>query len=318
METTEDITYYFPGGYHPIVVGDILSPSGENGESGSRQYKIMRKLGYGSYSTVWLAQKTDSSEAFVAVKVAMAADDLTREVAMLEAASKFQTNDGRPSHFLNLLDHFILRGLNGTHFVLMTEIVVSISSLLSPKRPPLWHKTAAHGLAQAVENLHSARIIHGGCLFLHKIIADPPLDLHIGNVGFAMPQIAEQDAHSIMQDLGPYDVTIIVSKSAANQTPSLPAYVLAPSDLARCYNRIAGKDLPHIILVAVSVSSLAHEMGMHPLNFQCAVEACAPELAFAQVVEEVDNPSVEPPADVWALGAAVGQILRPFIPDADP
>ena len=32
---------------------------------------------------MWLAQKTDSSEAFVAVKVAMAADDLTREVAML-------------------------------------------------------------------------------------------------------------------------------------------------------------------------------------------------------------------------------------------
>jgi serine/threonine-protein kinase SRPK3 len=162
METTEDITYYIPGGYHPIVIGDVLSPSGENSRNGSRQYRIMCKLGYGSYSTVWLAQKTDSSEAFVAVKVAMAVDDLTREVAMLEAASKFEFNDGQPSHFLNLLDHFTLRGPNGTHFVLVTEIVVSISSLLSPKRPPLWHKTTAHGLAQAVANLHSAGIIHGG------------------------------------------------------------------------------------------------------------------------------------------------------------
>jgi len=106
-----------------------------------------------------------------------------------------------------------------------------------------------------------------------------------------------------MQDLGSYDVTIIVPKSAANQTPSLPAYVLAPSDLARYYDRIAGKDPPHIKIFDVgsgeplfanqdhilTVSSPAHEMGMHPLNFQCAVEACAPELAFAQVVEEVDN-----------------------------
>jgi serine/threonine-protein kinase SRPK3 len=81
---------------------------------------------------------------------------------------------------------------------------------------------------------------------LHRDIADSPLDLHIGNVGFAIPQTAEQDAHTIMQDLGSYDVTIIVPKSAANQTPSLPAYVLAPSDLVRYYNRIAGKDLPHV------------------------------------------------------------------------
>ena len=57
---------------------------------------------------------------------------------------------------------------------------------------------------------------------------------------------------------------------------------------------------------------------MQPLNLQCAVEACAPELAFAQAVEKIDNPPVEPPADVWALGAAVGHILHALVPDADP
>ena len=332
MDTTEDITYYFPGGYHPIVIGDVLSPSGENSESGSRQYRIMHKLGYGSYSTVWLAQKTDSSETFVAVKVAMAEDDLTREVAMLKAASKFQTNDGRPSHFLNILDYFTLHGPNGSHFVLVTEIVVSLSSLLSLKCPQLWHKTVAHGLAQAVANLHSAGIIHGGMSSVSSLffVADPPLDLHIGNVGFAIPQIAGQDAHDIMQYLGPYDITIIVPKSAANQTPSLPAYVLAPSNLVRYYNRIAGKDLPQIKIFDFGTGELlfstqdcilthlpAHEIGTHPLNFQCAVEACAPELAFAQAVEKIDNPPVEPPADVWALGAAVSRILHPLVPGAD-
>ena len=53
MEKTESMTQYLPGGYHPIVVGDILGPSPE------RQYRIMHKLGWGGYSTVWLAQKTD-------------------------------------------------------------------------------------------------------------------------------------------------------------------------------------------------------------------------------------------------------------------
>ena len=35
---------YRPGGYHPVVLGDVFN-----------QYKVIRKLGEGSYSTVWLA-----------------------------------------------------------------------------------------------------------------------------------------------------------------------------------------------------------------------------------------------------------------------
>ena len=38
------------------------------------------------------------------------------------------------------------------------------------------------------------------------------------------------------------------------------------------------------------------------------MEACAPEMAFARVVEKIDNPPVELPADVWALGTAVPPI----------
>lgn len=37
---------YHPGGYHPVILGDVFN----NG-----QYKVIRKLGEGSYSTVWLA-----------------------------------------------------------------------------------------------------------------------------------------------------------------------------------------------------------------------------------------------------------------------
>lgn len=38
---------YHPGGFHPVVLGDVF----HNG-----QYKVIRKLGEGSYSTVWLAR----------------------------------------------------------------------------------------------------------------------------------------------------------------------------------------------------------------------------------------------------------------------
>lgn len=38
---------YHPGGYHPVHLGDVFN----NG-----RYKVMRKLGQGAYSTVWLAR----------------------------------------------------------------------------------------------------------------------------------------------------------------------------------------------------------------------------------------------------------------------
>jgi len=38
---------YRPGGYHPVHLGDDFN----NG-----QYKVIRKLGEGSYSTVWLCR----------------------------------------------------------------------------------------------------------------------------------------------------------------------------------------------------------------------------------------------------------------------
>lgn len=46
-EPVECVQYYRPGGLHPVYLGDIV---------GEGRYKLLRKLGYGAYSTVWLAQ----------------------------------------------------------------------------------------------------------------------------------------------------------------------------------------------------------------------------------------------------------------------
>jgi hypothetical protein len=44
----EDANNFSPGGLHLVSLGDVY-------ESTIARYKIMQKLGYGSYSTVWLA-----------------------------------------------------------------------------------------------------------------------------------------------------------------------------------------------------------------------------------------------------------------------
>lgn len=43
----EPLRRYEAGGYHPLALGDVL-------EGG--RYKILHKLGWGSYSTTWAAK----------------------------------------------------------------------------------------------------------------------------------------------------------------------------------------------------------------------------------------------------------------------
>lgn len=46
-EDEEDLEDYCKGGYHPVHVGDTFSEG---------RYLIVRKLGWGHFSTVWLAK----------------------------------------------------------------------------------------------------------------------------------------------------------------------------------------------------------------------------------------------------------------------
>jgi serine/threonine-protein kinase SRPK3 len=48
-EDEEDWEDYVKGGYHPVHIGDSFSDN---------RYVVVRKLGWGHFSTVWLAKDT--------------------------------------------------------------------------------------------------------------------------------------------------------------------------------------------------------------------------------------------------------------------
>ena len=48
VEDAERFSGYRPGGYHPVHLGERYGDEG--------RYKILHKLGNGTYSTVWLAE----------------------------------------------------------------------------------------------------------------------------------------------------------------------------------------------------------------------------------------------------------------------
>jgi hypothetical protein len=60
-EWVENINFYRVGGYHPVHLHDSLNDG---------QYRVIDKLGYGGYSTVWLCRDTTAaSPRYVAVKI---------------------------------------------------------------------------------------------------------------------------------------------------------------------------------------------------------------------------------------------------------
>jgi serine/threonine protein kinase len=71
-EEQEDPRDYCKGGYHPVEIGDVYN----------RHYVIIRKLGWGHFSTVWLSWNT-RDERYVALKIVKSAAHYT-ETAMDE------------------------------------------------------------------------------------------------------------------------------------------------------------------------------------------------------------------------------------------
>jgi len=56
-DDAEDITRYRLGEYHPVKLGDCFSSfPASNPSSLVPRYRVLHKLGYGSYATIWLAR----------------------------------------------------------------------------------------------------------------------------------------------------------------------------------------------------------------------------------------------------------------------
>jgi serine/threonine protein kinase len=58
----EDLEGYTPGGYHPTSIGDSFCDG---------RYTVVHKLGFGGYSTIWLA-RDNQTERYVSLKILVA------------------------------------------------------------------------------------------------------------------------------------------------------------------------------------------------------------------------------------------------------
>ncbi|KAM9362108.1 SRSF protein kinase 1b [Symphorus nematophorus] len=112
----EDPNDYCRGGYHHVKIGDLF-----NG-----RYHVIRKLGWGHFSTVWLAWDIQEKR-FVAMKVVKSAEHYTEtaldEIKLLKSVRNTDPSDPNRERVVQLLDDFKISGMNGTHVCMVFEVL---------------------------------------------------------------------------------------------------------------------------------------------------------------------------------------------------
>jgi serine/threonine-protein kinase SRPK3 len=174
MGEYEAIQFYCADGYHPVHLGDRFKDN---------RYIVEHKLGYGGYSTVWLARDL-REQRLVALKILTAIDSRDPvgdpESGFLRRLNP-QFRSSRWSwiwrilpfsweyseFFPVLLDEFTVNGPNGTHRCIVTEVLgPSLSNILSADElqelPVSWERKIALQLTRAVATMHERGVVHGG------------------------------------------------------------------------------------------------------------------------------------------------------------
>merc|ERR1719315_250774 len=107
---------YVKGGYHPVKIGDLFH----------NRYHVIRKLGWGHFSTVWLCWDLTDKK-FVALKVVKSAAHYTEtaldEIKLLKCVRESDENDPYRERCVQLLDDFKISGVNGTHVRMVFEVL---------------------------------------------------------------------------------------------------------------------------------------------------------------------------------------------------
>ncbi|KAJ6233984.1 protein kinase superfamily protein [Anaeramoeba flamelloides] len=154
----EDASEYTKGGYHPVKTGEIFN----------RRFKAICKIGWGYFSTVWLAKDLRNGD-FIALKViksektfAEAAED---EIELLKSVSK---NDPYGKFkVVRLLDHFVHKGPNGNHICMVFELLDG-TTLLSLLKKYKYKGIPIKSIKDIIKQvLIALNFLHQKCKIIH-------------------------------------------------------------------------------------------------------------------------------------------------------
>ncbi|KAM7194452.1 Protein kinase-like domain containing protein [Naviculisporaceae sp. PSN 640] len=220
----EDISWYRPGEYHPVHLGDLLGPDG--------RYRVVDKLGGGACGIVWLCHdKLDLRWRAVKINAARASHgendrELKARNKLLDSIG-LGTADGPrkilQDHGITIpVNHFTIQGPNGTHLALVYPLLgITLNQVFRHNAPQTeLLKDICFQLVQAMQFLHRNGVCHG--------------DFRPANILFQLAEGVDQwPEEQILNVLGQPKTERVVMRSYDNldiypapTNPSRPEYVV--------------------------------------------------------------------------------------------
>ncbi|KAK9245749.1 kinase-like domain-containing protein [Lipomyces tetrasporus] len=200
------------GGFHPVSIGDRFSRG---------RYRVLHKLGFGGFSTVWLARDQHSLR-LVSLKVVTAeASSTCNELRILQHLNESAINHPACDHILSLLDQFTIEGPNGFHACLVSPFAgpdLAQISYTHRLRGALAGKFARQ-VTQAIGYLHDRGVAHG--------------DLNTSNVLIQLAHVDSWSDEDVYEQLGfPVTDKVLLWSGELNNRVSAPEYLVEPANLS--------------------------------------------------------------------------------------
>ncbi|KAJ5755267.1 protein kinase [Penicillium manginii] len=212
----EPLQRYRQGGYHPVTLGKCLKFG---------RYKVLHKLGWGGYSTVWAARDQRLcklvEQTYIAVKISVAEREHNGDTQELQTLKLLASHQPLPNHTVHMLDHFDLKGPNGSHKCLVYELLgpnvpdIIDASFPDGRLPGKLAKIIAKQCLIGLDSLHQLKIGHG--------------DLHTRNLAFAMPHIDNLTEEKFIEILGKPEVGYVQKRDGKFLEAGVPEYVVRPA-----------------------------------------------------------------------------------------
>lgn len=191
-ENEEDLKDYVPGGYHTCFIGENYK---------NKKYTLVRKLGWGHFSTVWLARDNDK-QCHVAMKIVRSAkhytDTAIDEIKLLDKVTTSDTHHPGHEHVIQLLDTFTHQGPNGVHVCMVFEVLgENLLGLIRRYKhrgiPVVFVKQIAKQLLSALDFLHRR------CGVIHTDLKPENVLIEIGDVEQIVKLVEEEEQHAKLQ-----------------------------------------------------------------------------------------------------------------------